>query len=213
MADLPLGLRAHEPAGAGRRQRGPAADAAHLLRGPLAGAHRLHPRRDARGDDRDRHHRRLSRRDRRAVPAHATISSTTSACDKVHVAMYSPRPGTLSARWEDDMPARGKASAAPGASKSSRSASCTERNAAPPRRSPRGPGRPQPKGPLDGPHPRQHPRPLRRRAQPARQDGRCPHHANQSLVPPRRGRSARLDRTTKRRRTALAVANAMEGQP
>ena len=25
--------------------------------------------------------------------------------DKVHVAMYSPRPGTLSARWEDDIPA------------------------------------------------------------------------------------------------------------
>jgi tRNA-2-methylthio-N6-dimethylallyladenosine synthase len=24
--------------------------------------------------------------------------------DKVHVAMYSPRPGTLSARWEDDIP-------------------------------------------------------------------------------------------------------------
>ncbi|MEZ4500192.1 MAG: tRNA (N6-isopentenyl adenosine(37)-C2)-methylthiotransferase MiaB [Thermomicrobiales bacterium] len=28
-----------------------------------------------------------------------------SALDKVHVAMYSPRPGTLSARWEDDVPA------------------------------------------------------------------------------------------------------------
>jgi tRNA-2-methylthio-N6-dimethylallyladenosine synthase len=27
-----------------------------------------------------------------------------AACDKVHVAMYSPRPGTLSARWEDDVP-------------------------------------------------------------------------------------------------------------
>jgi tRNA-2-methylthio-N6-dimethylallyladenosine synthase len=26
-------------------------------------------------------------------------------CDKVHVAMYSPRPGTLSARWVDDIPA------------------------------------------------------------------------------------------------------------
>lgn len=26
-------------------------------------------------------------------------------CDKVHLAMYSPRPGTLSARWEDDIPA------------------------------------------------------------------------------------------------------------
>ncbi len=26
------------------------------------------------------------------------------AFDKVHVAMYSPRPGTLSARWEDDIP-------------------------------------------------------------------------------------------------------------
>ncbi len=25
-------------------------------------------------------------------------------CDKVHVAMYSPRPGTLSARWVDDVP-------------------------------------------------------------------------------------------------------------
>ncbi|HET8524129.1 MAG TPA: tRNA (N6-isopentenyl adenosine(37)-C2)-methylthiotransferase MiaB [Thermomicrobiales bacterium] len=25
-------------------------------------------------------------------------------CDKVHVAMYSPRPGTLSARWQDDIP-------------------------------------------------------------------------------------------------------------
>jgi tRNA-2-methylthio-N6-dimethylallyladenosine synthase len=28
--------------------------------------------------------------------------------DKVHVAMYSPRPGTLSARWEDDIPAEVK---------------------------------------------------------------------------------------------------------
>ncbi|MEJ7839345.1 MAG: tRNA (N6-isopentenyl adenosine(37)-C2)-methylthiotransferase MiaB [Thermomicrobiales bacterium] len=27
-----------------------------------------------------------------------------SRCDKVHLAMYSPRPGTLSARWEDDVP-------------------------------------------------------------------------------------------------------------
>jgi tRNA-2-methylthio-N6-dimethylallyladenosine synthase len=25
-------------------------------------------------------------------------------CDKAHLAMYSPRPGTLSARWEDDVP-------------------------------------------------------------------------------------------------------------
>jgi len=25
-------------------------------------------------------------------------------CDKVHLAMYSPRPGTLSARWDDDIP-------------------------------------------------------------------------------------------------------------
>ncbi len=25
-------------------------------------------------------------------------------CDKVHLAMYSPRPGTLSARWQDDVP-------------------------------------------------------------------------------------------------------------
>src|SRR4029079_17238178 len=30
------------------------------------------------------------------------------AFDKVHVAMYSPRPGTLSARWEDDIPAEVK---------------------------------------------------------------------------------------------------------
>ena len=29
-------------------------------------------------------------------------------CDKVHLAMYSPRPGTLSARWEDDVPAEEK---------------------------------------------------------------------------------------------------------
>lgn len=29
-------------------------------------------------------------------------------CDKVHLAMYSPRPGTLSARWEDDVPATEK---------------------------------------------------------------------------------------------------------
>ena len=28
--------------------------------------------------------------------------------DKVHVAMYSPRPGTLSARWEDDVPRQEK---------------------------------------------------------------------------------------------------------
>jgi tRNA-2-methylthio-N6-dimethylallyladenosine synthase len=27
-----------------------------------------------------------------------------TGCDKVHVAMYSPRPGTLSARWDDDIP-------------------------------------------------------------------------------------------------------------
>ncbi len=27
-----------------------------------------------------------------------------AACDKVHLAMYSPRPGTLSARWDDDIP-------------------------------------------------------------------------------------------------------------
>jgi tRNA-2-methylthio-N6-dimethylallyladenosine synthase len=26
------------------------------------------------------------------------------ACDKTHLAMYSPRPGTLSTRWEDDVP-------------------------------------------------------------------------------------------------------------
>ena len=29
-------------------------------------------------------------------------------CDKVHVAMYYPRPGTLSARWEDDIPSEEK---------------------------------------------------------------------------------------------------------
>ncbi|MBA3449613.1 MAG: tRNA (N6-isopentenyl adenosine(37)-C2)-methylthiotransferase MiaB [Chloroflexia bacterium] len=29
-------------------------------------------------------------------------------CDKVHLAMYSPRPGTLSARWDDDIPAAEK---------------------------------------------------------------------------------------------------------
>jgi tRNA-2-methylthio-N6-dimethylallyladenosine synthase len=29
-------------------------------------------------------------------------------CDKVHLAMYSPRPGTLSARWIDDVPAEEK---------------------------------------------------------------------------------------------------------
>jgi tRNA-2-methylthio-N6-dimethylallyladenosine synthase len=29
-------------------------------------------------------------------------------CDKVHLAMYSPRPGTLSARWDDDVPAHEK---------------------------------------------------------------------------------------------------------
>jgi tRNA-2-methylthio-N6-dimethylallyladenosine synthase len=29
-------------------------------------------------------------------------------CDKVHLAMYSPRPGTLSARWEDDVPSAEK---------------------------------------------------------------------------------------------------------
>jgi tRNA-2-methylthio-N6-dimethylallyladenosine synthase len=27
-----------------------------------------------------------------------------TVCDKVHLAMYSPRPGTLSARWDDDVP-------------------------------------------------------------------------------------------------------------
>jgi tRNA-2-methylthio-N6-dimethylallyladenosine synthase len=29
-------------------------------------------------------------------------------CDKVHLAMYSPRPGTLSARWDDDVPVEEK---------------------------------------------------------------------------------------------------------
>jgi tRNA-2-methylthio-N6-dimethylallyladenosine synthase len=29
---------------------------------------------------------------------------SATRCDKVHLAMYSPRPGTLSARWEDDIP-------------------------------------------------------------------------------------------------------------
>jgi tRNA-2-methylthio-N6-dimethylallyladenosine synthase len=29
-------------------------------------------------------------------------------CDKVHLAIYSPRPGTLSARWEDDVPSEEK---------------------------------------------------------------------------------------------------------
>jgi tRNA-2-methylthio-N6-dimethylallyladenosine synthase len=29
-------------------------------------------------------------------------------CEKVHLAMYSPRPGTLSARWDDDVPAEEK---------------------------------------------------------------------------------------------------------
>lgn len=29
-------------------------------------------------------------------------------CEKVHLAMYSPRPGTLSARWTDDVPAEEK---------------------------------------------------------------------------------------------------------
>ncbi|MGH7963262.1 MAG: tRNA (N6-isopentenyl adenosine(37)-C2)-methylthiotransferase MiaB, partial [Candidatus Binatia bacterium] len=29
-------------------------------------------------------------------------------CDKVHLAMYSPRPGTLSARWDDDIPTEEK---------------------------------------------------------------------------------------------------------
>jgi tRNA-2-methylthio-N6-dimethylallyladenosine synthase len=32
----------------------------------------------------------------------------TVGCDKVHVAMYSPRPGTLSARWDDDIPSEEK---------------------------------------------------------------------------------------------------------
>jgi len=31
-----------------------------------------------------------------------------ASLDKVHVAMYSPRPGTLSARWEDDIPSEVK---------------------------------------------------------------------------------------------------------
>ena len=29
---------------------------------------------------------------------------SATRCDKVHLAMYSPRPGTLSARWDDDVP-------------------------------------------------------------------------------------------------------------
>jgi tRNA-2-methylthio-N6-dimethylallyladenosine synthase len=49
-------------------------------------------------------------------------------CDKVHVAMYSPRPGTLSARWEDDIPHEEKLRRHH-ALELQQEAICTERNA------------------------------------------------------------------------------------
>lgn len=49
-------------------------------------------------------------------------------CDKVHVAMYSPRPGTLSARWEDDIPHDEKLRRHQAVEKQ-QEAICTERNA------------------------------------------------------------------------------------
>ena len=49
-------------------------------------------------------------------------------CDKVHVAMYSPRPGTLSARWEDDIPHEEKLRRHQALEKQ-QEAICTERNA------------------------------------------------------------------------------------
>lgn len=48
-------------------------------------------------------------------------------CDKVHVAMYSPRPGTLSARWEDDIPHEEKLRRHQALEKQ-QEAICTERN-------------------------------------------------------------------------------------
>jgi tRNA-2-methylthio-N6-dimethylallyladenosine synthase len=44
--------------------------------------------------------------DRQFQQTYELLESTR--CDKVHLAMYSPRPGTLSARWEDDIPAEEK---------------------------------------------------------------------------------------------------------
>jgi tRNA-2-methylthio-N6-dimethylallyladenosine synthase len=49
-------------------------------------------------------------------------------CDKVHVAMYSPRPGTLSARWEDDIPHEEKQRRHQAVEKQ-QEAICTARNA------------------------------------------------------------------------------------
>jgi tRNA-2-methylthio-N6-dimethylallyladenosine synthase len=49
-------------------------------------------------------------------------------CDKVHVAMYSPRPGTLSARWDDDIPHEEKLRRHR-ALEQQQEAICTERNA------------------------------------------------------------------------------------
>jgi tRNA-2-methylthio-N6-dimethylallyladenosine synthase len=49
-------------------------------------------------------------------------------CDKVHVAMYSPRPGTLSARWEDDIPPEEKLRRHQAIERLQERA-CTERNA------------------------------------------------------------------------------------
>jgi tRNA-2-methylthio-N6-dimethylallyladenosine synthase len=40
--------------------------------------------------------------DEQFMQTYALLEET--GCDKVHLAMYSPRPGTLSARWEDDVP-------------------------------------------------------------------------------------------------------------
>ena len=76
---------------------------------------------------RDRHHRRLPAR------TGAQFQNTLDllediGCDKVHVAMYSPRPGTLSARWEDDMSARGEAPPPSGGRETCRSESLTSRN-------------------------------------------------------------------------------------
>ena len=77
--------------------------APHLHPRPLAGPHCVHPRPDAGvtvatdiivgfpGET-----------DEQFQQTYDLLEEV--GCEKVHLAMYSPRPGTLSARWEDDIP-------------------------------------------------------------------------------------------------------------
>ena len=67
------------------------------IRAAVPGHHRL-----------DRRHRRVLRRDRRPVPAHARGLLEAVRYDQVFAAAYSPRPGTPATRLADDVPAEVK---------------------------------------------------------------------------------------------------------